>query len=125
MEHCPLNEWNIGKRVQVTRGEHAGRVGTVTMLPSDEYASLVGLTDGHVRVSLDGEAGQVAAGPGSVARGGRGGVAIVIADSDLAAARQKSQCPTCRGYGQLCVDDYLDINVMCWRCQGAKEIDHE
>lgn len=116
-----MTTWNIGARVQVARGEHAGRVGTVTMLPSDQYASLVGLADGNVRVSLDGEPGQVATGPGAIARGGRGGVAIVIANGDLTA--EKIQCPTCHGYGKLCVDDFLDINTVCWRCQGAKEVD--
>lgn len=38
---------------------------------------------------------------------------------------RKVQCPTCRGYGKLCVDDYLDISTVCWRCHGAKEIDRE
>ena len=79
------NTWNLHDRVKILHGEHAGRVGTVTMLPSDQYASWVGLKEGHVRVSLDGEPGQTVSGPRAVARGGRGGVPIVIAVDNLAA----------------------------------------
>lgn len=119
------NAWSINQRVKVLHGEHAGRIGTITMLPADQYASWVSLPDGHVRVSLDGEPGQVATDSGAVARGGRGGVAIVVANEDIESYQPKVQCPTCRGYGKLCVDDYLDINTVCWRCQGAKEVDRE
>lgn len=38
---------------------------------------------------------------------------------------RKVQCPICRGYGRICVSDYLDINHVCWKCNGAKEIDRE
>lgn len=77
--------WNRGDRVRVLRGEHAGRTGTVSVLPSDPVARYLSLEIPNVQVALDGEPGQVAAGPGVRARGGRGGVAIVIHCDDLVA----------------------------------------
>lgn len=32
------------------------------------------------------------------------------------------QCPTCRGHKKLCVDDYLQITSVCWKCHGKGEI---
>lgn len=33
------------------------------------------------------------------------------------------QCPTCRGHKTLCVDDYLQITSVCWKCHGKGEIE--
>lgn len=76
--------WQCGDRVRVLRGEHEGRTGTVSMLPSEEGARYFGLQDGYVRVALDGEPGQAAAEPEAIARGGRGGLPINVAADDLA-----------------------------------------
>lgn len=76
--------WHRGDRVIVLRGEHEGRTGTVSMLPSDPFARYTSLEIPNVMVSLDGEPGQVASGPGAVARGGRGGISIKIPCGDLA-----------------------------------------
>ncbi|HSX22395.1 MAG TPA: hypothetical protein VLE97_06420 [Gaiellaceae bacterium] len=75
--------WCCGDRVRVVCGEHEGRTGTVSMLPTEEAARYFGLQDGHVRVALDGEPGQAAPGPGAVARGGRGGLPVNVAVGDL------------------------------------------
>jgi len=32
-------------------------------------------------------------------------------------------CPTCRGHKNLCVDDYLQLTSMCWKCHGKGEIE--
>lgn len=76
--------WRCGDRVRVLRGEHEGRTGTVNMLPTEEGSRYFGLEAGHVRVALDGEPGQAASGPGAIARGGRGGLPVNIATTDLA-----------------------------------------
>jgi hypothetical protein len=68
--------WRKGDRVVVKIGEHAGRHGTINMLPTDDLAVYYNLHTPNVRVALDGEAGQ-----GS--RGGRGGVPIDINPADL------------------------------------------
>jgi hypothetical protein len=73
--------WNLGDRVRVLRGEHEGRTGTVSMLPSSPYAPYVQIGADQVQVALDGEPGGVVAGPGARAVGGRGGIPIVI-DND-------------------------------------------
>ena len=77
--------WHRGDRVRVLQGEHEGRTGTVSMLPSDPLARLINLKIPYVKVALDGEPGQISTDPGERARGGRGGEPIVI-DSDHLAA---------------------------------------
>jgi hypothetical protein len=67
--------WNSGDRVRVLRGAHAGRTGTISMLPSDPLASYMEIADGQVLVALDGE-------PGGLT-GGRGGSPVIVADDDI------------------------------------------
>ena len=33
------------------------------------------------------------------------------------------QCPTCHGHKKLCVDDYLQLTSVCWKCNGKGEIE--
>lgn len=65
-----------GDRVRVLRGDHEGRTGTVSMLPTSPYAKYVKIDPGHAQVALDGEPAQ-----GPV--GGSGGVSIVVPIEDL------------------------------------------
>lgn len=65
-----------GDRVRVLRGDHEGRTGTVSMLPTSPYAKYVKIDPGHAQVALDGEPAQ-----GRV--GGRGGVSTVVPIEDL------------------------------------------
>ncbi len=75
--------WSLGDRVRVREGEHAGRTGTVNMLPSSPYAPYVKIGDHQVQVALDGEPGGTGIGPSARAAGGRGGGPIVISIDDL------------------------------------------
>jgi len=75
--------WSLGDRVRVLRGKHEGRTGTVSLLPSSPYAPYVPVGDGQVQVALDGEPGAVVVGTRARAKGGRGGVPIVIDNTDL------------------------------------------
>ena len=79
----PATTWNLGDRVRVLQGEHEGRTGTVSMLPSSPYATYMKISDGYVQVALDGEPGGIATGSGARAAGGRGGMPIVIGVDDL------------------------------------------
>lgn len=75
-----------GDRVVVRAGEHAGRHGTVIAMLGDWVAGGVdpwGLKASQARVALDGEPGQVARGPGAVARGGRGGISLNVEQDNL------------------------------------------
>lgn len=78
--------WDRGVhvRVRVLRGEHEGRTGTISMLPTSSLARYLTIGENQVQVALDGEPGQAASGPGGRAAGGRGGIAIVIDKDDLA-----------------------------------------
>lgn len=84
MEHVMQHDWKDRDRVCVLRGDHEGRTGTVI---KHSYTvamatSFFAIGEGQVLVALDGEPGEVSS-PGRVARGGRGGISIVIANDDL------------------------------------------
>ena len=57
-----MSPLQAGNRVRITKGEHAGRTGTV----------ITGFRGG-LALRIDAESGQSRPGPDGVARGGRGG----------------------------------------------------
>lgn len=64
------------ERVRVLRGDHEGRTGTVSVLPTHPYATYLKIGPGSVLIALDGE-------PARGAEGGRGGSSIVVPIEDL------------------------------------------
>lgn len=73
------DSFQLGRRVLIASGEHADCTGTIVGEPAfghgaqEPWRKQCGYREGYVLVLIDAEAGQVANGPGAIARGGRGG----------------------------------------------------